>query len=479
MAVRDIVALNETLPRLEVPQAGDSYNLPRDTTVAGTLTAQGSVSIGGVQRTTWPAPGNATQALTDVLANGPSGNIPAGQSFSVNSSTGVSHFAVDEATGKVTKIDLAGMMGNIMNPLVDIPFKRANDEKALSGTQTFIRASTGTYIDPLDGMVKTAAIDTPRFEKMADGGVGILLEGTSTNYVTFTKDMANPAAWVDATALGVTAVSGLPSPDGGTTAAELTLPAGNNIWRQSNSLISGTVTSSVWVRLVSGSVSSTTLDYSDGTVVTTNPITTSWQRLTGTVTAGAGVGGTGWFDIAFWGATSGTKVQVWGAQLEALPFASSYIPTTTTVVTRASDILSISMPVNSSDVTVLVDDDLIGINTGINQYLLQNTSVSTFNMLAALTNGNHWLQNGKAGMQSTLAIANQVERYGYTRAGLLNTMYINGLAVTSVTSQPATGFGGALNIGQLFGNGGSALFGHIRNFRIYDKALTASEVAAA
>ncbi|MDX8382463.1 MAG: hypothetical protein R8M45_00180, partial [Ghiorsea sp.] len=50
-----------------------------------------------------------------------------------------------------------------------------------SGKETFNRHSTGTYIDSLTGLVKTAMPNEMRFERMADGGVGALLEGSSTN----------------------------------------------------------------------------------------------------------------------------------------------------------------------------------------------------------------------------------------------------------------------------------------------------------
>ncbi|MFQ5410510.1 MAG: hypothetical protein ACE5FI_19040, partial [Anaerolineales bacterium] len=103
MAARDVVTLNETLARLEVAQTGDTYNLPSDTNVAGNLTVAGNQTLGGVARNTWPAPGNATQALTGVLTNGEKGNIPAGGAFELRDNTGVTtHFAVDEATGRVS-----------------------------------------------------------------------------------------------------------------------------------------------------------------------------------------------------------------------------------------------------------------------------------------------------------------------------------------------------------------------------------------
>lgn len=47
-------------------------------TVNATAVVAPSMTLGGVQRSTWPAAGSATVALTDVLANGYVGNLPAG-----------------------------------------------------------------------------------------------------------------------------------------------------------------------------------------------------------------------------------------------------------------------------------------------------------------------------------------------------------------------------------------------------------------
>jgi hypothetical protein len=43
MATREVVTLNETTPQLEVPQAGDTYEMPRDVNITGDLTVTGSI----------------------------------------------------------------------------------------------------------------------------------------------------------------------------------------------------------------------------------------------------------------------------------------------------------------------------------------------------------------------------------------------------------------------------------------------------
>jgi len=58
MATREVVCLNETTPQLEVPQAADTYEMPRDVNITGDLTVTG----------TFPAPEG-----TAVLSTGEGG----------------------------------------------------------------------------------------------------------------------------------------------------------------------------------------------------------------------------------------------------------------------------------------------------------------------------------------------------------------------------------------------------------------------
>jgi len=71
--------------------------------VSATSVSAPSITLGGVQRSTWPASGSATVSLTDVLANGNIGNIPVGfDEIGINDETGVSSLFRVHSDGTAT-----------------------------------------------------------------------------------------------------------------------------------------------------------------------------------------------------------------------------------------------------------------------------------------------------------------------------------------------------------------------------------------
>ena len=58
MAAKEVVTLDEATPQLVVPQAGDTYELPRDTNITGNLTVTG----------TMPAPPAHNQAWSTITS---------------------------------------------------------------------------------------------------------------------------------------------------------------------------------------------------------------------------------------------------------------------------------------------------------------------------------------------------------------------------------------------------------------------------
>jgi hypothetical protein len=241
---------------------------------------------------------------------------------------------------------------------------------AYSDLITFTRASTGTYLDS-DGLLKTATTNTPRIEYDADGNRrGLLIEEARTNLLINSGDM-DGAGWAG---FRTTYSAGDTSPDGSQlfllgTASE-TNANGSNIAQQTPSLSAGVYTMSVfakagptdagllclrpgdnvgftdavqaWFNLETGTVA--LANSSGGSSLITTPLASIQDfgdgvyrcSLTFTVT-GAVICATRHYIVDGSGSlvcTIGKQVQLWGAQLEAGSFPTSYISTSGAAASR-------------------------------------------------------------------------------------------------------------------------------------------------
>jgi len=259
--------------------------------------------------------------------------------------------------------------------------------KAFSEFITFTRSTTGTFVGS-NGLIQTAAIDAPRFDydPATLAPKGLLMEEQRTNLLLY-SDQFNNAAWQTTNADmtdGSQRMFG--SPDGGISAEQMSgleEPAGEASCSQiavASATLGTTYTFSVYLRSVSptdyGSTYTSARIGLGGTAFVTNPYI-SINFLTGVVTttngspvsssavsAGnvSGDGGYPWFRVTITGTTDvadgsvapdirlaplgffdiTSGIIIWGAQLEAAPFATSYIPTVASTVTRTRDVAVIT-----------------------------------------------------------------------------------------------------------------------------------------
>lgn len=371
---------------------------------------------------------------------------------------------------------------------------------------TFTRASTG-YAQTSGGvLVPFASGELRRTDK------GVLIEGAGTNLCLQSQTFDN-ASWSKFEAT-VTA-NAASAPDGTLTAdkiiADLASATLSNV-NQSPTLTDSTdYTGSVyakagewsWCFIVMRSKDSATetaayFDLSNGVVGTAGSGITAtitamgngWYRCSAKKNAGTGataprfrMGGTT-ADNTIAPTGDGTSgIYVWGAQLEAAAFPSSYIPTTTASATRAADSLSITGVTGLDYPLSLFAEFERAVDTGSTESFFMVDSGNATNRaelyVEASDIANVFVRSGGA-TQANIAVGSAVS-VGTTvktatrvavndcniaRSGTLGTA---DTSVTAPTTPTTVRFG--LNFA-----GNTPCFGYLRRAAIWSRALTDAEL---
>ena len=408
--------------------------------------------------------------------------------------------------GKSSVTDLHNDIGILA--MLPVPLSRMKLENNLllthgTGVATFTRSTIGTFIDRNDGLVKTAAIDTARFEQN-----GILIEGASTNLLLRSEEFDN-AAWVIGNSGSVTANTDS-SPDGNTTADTLTdsdaaqftdISQTVTITADTNTktffiYIKQTTSASVFpgLRVVMGSVNKQVIVNTDTGVVTgrvgfvpdsfsSELINGYWRVKINQANASSASATCGVFpafssDGSTLGAASLTGSTItWGAQLEELPFASSYIKTVASTVTRTADNLSIdvaNIPASTADYSVSASVDKLGFDTGAFARIY-DVAGDTRHLRIDTSNTKFTARHNSTSLSTSSVISGIAFKAVFTVESVNQTLYFDGIQEDQDVKGTVAAGATSIDIGRQ----GSAqyLFGHIKDFRIYGVALTANQVA--
>ncbi len=396
-------------------------------------------------------------------------------------------------------------------PILFMPLTDNLDLHRGTGSATFTRSTTGTFVDKDDGLIKVAAIDAARFESD-----GVLIEDAVTNLLERSEEFDN-ALWLK-TELNVTANSAT-SPDG-TTNADKLIPTTTNSSHNiiNNSSVTNTLTYSQtwfvkadgynfvqitgstgfittnWVNfnLSTGAIASSNL--AGGVVASITALTNGYFRVS--ITAPAITTTTsGRFVLAVIDADTASRlpafvgdgtsgVLVWGGQLENLAFPSSYIPTTTTSEPRAADNLSISAIGNFDEIqgSISLKVNLIGRQSTV-QYFYSVNDGTTNNRQDMVRNGGtssglYFIATGGV-TQMDESPGDVPLNFSFVETYINNDVkiFVDAAQVANDTTVSLPTGLTDIDIGRRVTDN-DYLFGHVKDLRIYNVVLTPNQVAS-
>ena len=219
----------------------------------------------------------------------------------------------------------------------------------------------------------------------------------------------------------------------------------------------------------------------DGTYVG-NKLTIA--NLARTITAYVGATKTATVSVAFASApSSGTTYYITPATMVVGGFATSYIPTTTTALSRAADNASMtgtnfSSWYNQSQGTFVVEADAY--STGY-RFMFTVITAASNNSISSLFRSDQQPSvyvNGvlSANLTPGTQIANTFGKLAWSQNGTVFTSSLNGRTPVTATSTAVIPTMDTLVIGGSSVTGGLQLNGHIKKLTYYPKALTAVEL---
>ena len=379
-------------------------------------------------------------------------------------------------------------------------FSQLPDSSA--GDFPFVRASTATQINKY-GVLETVSAGVPRRD-YTNGVPALLIEPQRTNLFTYSEQFDN-AYWSKTNI--ILTPNNKNSPNGSLT-ADLVLNSLSGAYINNASIIgstgsvytfsfyikNNTSTSTLILIREGSSALSSTINWSGNTISSISnsigsmnfiPFDDGWYKITGTYTALENNQ-----QLRIYPQSGGTtnSVYLWGAQLEVGSYATSYIQTVASTVTRVADTMS------KTGIS-----DLIGQSEGTMYCEIKNIADDNIEKHITLSDGTN---NNKIdlfyGFYGVGKIYYEVKVAGVVQGGLLNgslvVTNINKIAIIYKTNRFELWINGTKISQDLIGttfsgntlsilktsspNGTNPFYGNINSIQLYKTALTDAQLTA-
>ena len=358
-----------------------------------------------------------------------------------------------------------------------------------SNTVLIARNGTGNYSFTIDNVsVKEIQLDVPRIDFTDDPTGHLLLEPQSTNLLTYSEDFNQWSKLNGGTgSLPIVTSNNSTSPDGTQNADKIIFNKGNATSNSDYSLIrldyggsdiNGT--SSVYLKSdvnIDIEISSDDISYK------TISVTTNWNRFEVSDATSdrlsMGLRGTE-------PSNSSATIYAWGAQLEQLSYATSYIPTSGSAVTRNQDICNNSGTASDfnseegviyAEIAALASSDTnnpirgISISSGSTNNTIFIYYQAVLNRLSCIV-----ISNGTTQFSNSTELFNVADYLKIALKYKQNdfALWVNGVEVVTDTVGNAP-----IGLSELAfdnGVGNDKFYGKTKNIQVFKRALTDAEL---
>ena len=310
-----------------------------------------------------------------------------------------------------------------------------------------------------------------------DGTSSLLAEPQRTNLIPYSEDFSN-GIWQKQT--GVTPTYNTTetlSPDGTYNATKFIGNGSSGVLRAGIS-ITGVVARSVYLKSVTGTVNVVLKDPNQTVTSKSLTITTEWQRFDLTEDNTIALQGIWIDDIPVSG------IYMWGAQLEEGSYATSYIPTDGSTVTRIQDQYEktgISDLINSEEGVLFAEMAALSDDGTLRQLSLSGGSANTVRLILSSSANSVRLFIQVGGGTAidffyTLSDTTNFFKAAIRYANNNFSLWVNGVKVKEQLSGTIFSANTLTSLG--FDDGSSpSFYGKVKQLQVYKTALTDSELA--
>jgi len=338
----------------------------------------------------------------------------------------------------------------------------------------FTRNSIGTRVDR-NGLIETIGNNIPRIDFTDNADGHLLLEPQSTNLLPYSEDFTT---WtVNAATTVYSNTTETLSPSGEYNASKITSDGSNGLYK-AVAFGGGNNTKSIYLKGIVGGEQVILRDPAQTITQKTLTLTTDWVRydLSENQTSTIGL----WINEI-----PSNGIYMWGGQLEALSYATSYIPTNGSTVTRDAETCTNagnSTLINSTEGVLYLEIAALENDGTKRRITLNNGTSSLFVQMEFRTIANQIqivLYNGAAqGLYTeTLTDIKQFNKIAYSYKENEFKLFINGSQIGS-TITTGTTFNANTLTELDFDNGNAAdkFYGKCKAITVFNTALTDAEL---